>query len=189
VGSGPTIPTATRSSGRSTASRGPPSGRPPPRARCSSASRPTRRTLPRAGLQLGRLRAVLERRQRADGGERADPAEKSDGDGATRSRIDLSWTDANPNETRFEIERSSGGRAFKVVAIAPENAVFFTDTRLKAGTTYTYRLRACNQLGCSSPSNETSATTLSRCGPRGPPPPANDSRSSEFFRTGGQYST
>lgn len=82
--------------------------------------------------------------------------------GATRSRIDLSWTDASPNETRFDIERSSAGRAFKVVATAPENAVFFTDTRLKAGTTYNYRLRACNQLGCSSPSNETSATTLSR---------------------------
>jgi hypothetical protein len=82
--------------------------------------------------------------------------------GASNSRIDLEWKDSSPTETRFEIERSTGGRAFKVVATAPENAVFFTDTRLKARTTYTYRIRACNELGCSPPSNEATATTLSR---------------------------
>jgi hypothetical protein len=82
--------------------------------------------------------------------------------GASHSRIDLSWTDASPNETRFEIDRSTGGRAFKHVATAPENAVFFTDTRLKARTTYSYRIRACNELGCSPPSNEATATTLGR---------------------------
>ena len=82
--------------------------------------------------------------------------------GASRSRIDLSWSDSSPTETRFEIERSTGGRAFKQVATAPENAVFFTDTRVKAGTTYTYRVRACNELGCSPPSNEATATTLGR---------------------------
>jgi len=48
------------------------------------------------------------------------------------------------------------------VAIAPENSVFLTDTQLKAGTTYTYRVRACNDLGCSPPSNQASATTPSR---------------------------
>jgi hypothetical protein len=82
--------------------------------------------------------------------------------GATHSRIDLDWKDSSPTETRFEIERSTGGRAFKVVATAPENAVFFTDTRLKAATTYTYRVRGCNELGCSPPSNEATATTLRR---------------------------
>jgi Fibronectin type III domain len=81
---------------------------------------------------------------------------------ASRSRIDLSWRDVSPNETRFEIERSTAGRAFRVVATAAENAVFFTDTNLKAGTTYKYRIRACNGLGCSPPSNEATATTLRR---------------------------
>lgn len=81
---------------------------------------------------------------------------------ASRSLIDLSWTDASPNETRFEIERSTRGHAFRRVATAPANAVFFTDTQLRAGTTYTYRIRACNELGCSPPSNEASATTLRR---------------------------
>jgi hypothetical protein len=82
--------------------------------------------------------------------------------GASNSRIDLAWKDSSPTETRFEIERATGGRAFKHVATAPENAVFFTDTRLKARTTYTYRIRACNELGCSPPSNEATATTLGR---------------------------
>jgi hypothetical protein len=82
--------------------------------------------------------------------------------GASNTRIDLAWKDSSPTETRFEIERSTAGRAFKHVATAPENAVFFTDTRLKARTTYTYRIRACNELGCSPPSNEATATTLSR---------------------------
>jgi hypothetical protein len=81
---------------------------------------------------------------------------------ATTRSIDLSWTDASPNETRFQIERSTGGQAFKAIANAPENAVFFTDTRLKAGTTYTYRIRACNGLGCSAPSNQATGRTLAR---------------------------
>ena len=81
---------------------------------------------------------------------------------ASFSRIDLSWRDASPNETRFQIERSTGGQAFKVVANAPENAVSFTDTRLKARTLYTYRFRACNQVGCSPPSNQAGARTLAR---------------------------
>lgn len=76
--------------------------------------------------------------------------------------IDLTWRDVSPNETRFQIERSTGAQGFKVVATAPENAVFFTDTRLKAGTTYRYRIRACNGLGCSAPSNEATATTRTR---------------------------
>jgi hypothetical protein len=82
--------------------------------------------------------------------------------GASTTRIDLSWTDRSPNETRFEIDRAQSGRPFKHVATAPENAVFFTDTRLKANTTYTYQVRACNSLGCSVASNPATATTLSR---------------------------
>jgi predicted phage tail protein len=80
----------------------------------------------------------------------------------SRSRIDLSWTDASTNETRFEIERSTAGRSFQLVATVAANSVFFADTGLRARTTYTYRIRACNQLGCSAPSNQASATTPKR---------------------------
>jgi fibronectin type 3 domain-containing protein len=77
----------------------------------------------------------------------------------SRSRIDLAWTDTSSNETRFEIQRSTAGRAFQLVATVPANAVSFVDTGLRQRTTYTYRVRACNQLGCSAFSNQASATT------------------------------
>jgi fibronectin type 3 domain-containing protein len=80
----------------------------------------------------------------------------------SHSRIDLSWSDTSTNETRFEIERSTAGRAFQRVATVAANSASFADAGLKARTTYTYRVRACNQLGCSAPSNEASATTLKR---------------------------
>jgi large repetitive protein len=80
----------------------------------------------------------------------------------SRSRIDLSWSDTSANETRFEIERSTTGRPFELVATVGANSVSFVDTGLRARTTYTYRIRACNQLGCSAPSNQASATTPKR---------------------------
>ena len=80
----------------------------------------------------------------------------------SRTEIALAWSDASSNETFFQVERSNGGQGFKVVARPGPNATSFTDTRLKAGTTYTYRVRACNDLGCSLPTNTASATTLRR---------------------------
>jgi hypothetical protein len=77
----------------------------------------------------------------------------------SRSRIDLSWTDTSTNETRFEIERSTAGQPFQLVATVAANSVFFADSGLRRRTTYTYRVSACNQLGCSTPSNQASATT------------------------------
>jgi fibronectin type 3 domain-containing protein len=80
----------------------------------------------------------------------------------SRSRIDLSWSDSSTNETRFEIQRTNAGRPFELVATASANSVSFVDTGLRARTTYTYRIRACNQLGCSAFSNQASATTPRR---------------------------
>ena len=80
----------------------------------------------------------------------------------SRSAITLRWTDTSSNETRFQIERSTGGGAFKVVGDAPEQATSATDIHLKAATTYTYRVRACNPQGCSFASNQATATTPRR---------------------------
>ena len=80
----------------------------------------------------------------------------------SRSRIDLSWLDTSTNETRFEIERRTGAQAFQLIATVAANSVSFVNTGLKARTTYTYRIRACNQVGCSAPSNQASATTPRR---------------------------
>jgi predicted phage tail protein len=81
----------------------------------------------------------------------------------SRSRIDLAWTDGSTSEDRFDVERSTDGRAFRVVGSVGPNVTRFSDTsRLKAGTSYTYRVRACNDVGCSLPSNPATATTPGR---------------------------
>ena len=75
-----------------------------------------------------------------------------------RLQIDLRWTDSSGNETRFDVERSTDGRSFRVVGSVGANATSFSNARLKSGVTYTYRIRACNEHGCSLPSNHATAT-------------------------------
>jgi hypothetical protein len=81
----------------------------------------------------------------------------------SRSRIDLAWTDGSTSEDRFDIERATDGRAFRLVASVGPNVTRYSDTeRIRPSTTYTYRVRACNAAGCSSPSNAATATTPGR---------------------------
>jgi hypothetical protein len=72
------------------------------------------------------------------------------------------WRDNAVNETRFEIERSTGGGPFQRAGTAQANSQSFTDSGLKRATTYVYRVRACNSGSCSPPSNTASATTGGR---------------------------
>jgi Fibronectin type III domain len=78
------------------------------------------------------------------------------------SKIALTWRDNSVNETRFGIERSTGGAPFQRAGTAQANAQSFTDTGLKRSTLYVYRVRACNSSLCSPPSNTASATTSGR---------------------------
>jgi hypothetical protein len=72
----------------------------------------------------------------------------------------LTWTDGSNNETRFEIERKMGaGGDWVLVGTSGPDAAAFGDTGLTPNTTYTYRVRACNEVGCSAYSNEASAVT------------------------------
>ena len=77
---------------------------------------------------------------------------------AGSSRIDLTWQDSSDNEDTFELTRSSGG-GWSTVATVGAGTVERSDTGLTPGTTYSYRLKACNEGGCSPASNEASATT------------------------------
>ena len=74
--------------------------------------------------------------------------------------LDLSWTDKSDDETRTEIERKQGphGRWSTVGSLEPD-VTAFQDVGLIPATTYSYRVRACNDVGCSEFSNEASATT------------------------------
>jgi hypothetical protein len=79
----------------------------------------------------------------------------------SKSRILLEWRDNSVNETRFEVQRSSGGGTFANVGRTSANAQSFMDSGLRRSTSYTYRVRACNGNLCSPFSNTASATTPS----------------------------
>lgn len=75
------------------------------------------------------------------------------------NRINLSWSDNSDNEDEFEIERRRSGDEFDRVATVDEDAESYGDEGLQNGTTYHYRVRACNSEGCSGYSNVDDATT------------------------------
>ena len=77
----------------------------------------------------------------------------------SRSEIDLSWQDNSTNETGFELERSTDGVTFSLIATLGANVTSFADTRLRSGKQYFYRARAFSAGGSSAYSNIASATT------------------------------
>jgi fibronectin type 3 domain-containing protein len=82
--------------------------------------------------------------------------------GVASFRIDLTWSDRSPVEDRFDIAESRNGNSFRVVATVNPNTTSFSRYGLRAGTTYAYRVRACNAAGCSAWSNTATATTPRR---------------------------
>ncbi|HEV7588268.1 MAG TPA: hypothetical protein VGO40_09135 [Longimicrobium sp.] len=66
-----------------------------------------------------------------------------------RMRID--FRDINSNELRTDIERSlaNGDGSWTRVGTVGANREWFTDSTATAGATYVYRIRACNNAGCS----------------------------------------
>jgi Fibronectin type III domain len=78
------------------------------------------------------------------------------------SRILLEWRDNSVNETRFEIQRSSGGAAFQRAGFANADSQRFVDSGLRRSTTYTYRVRACDGDLCSPFASTATATTPRR---------------------------
>jgi predicted phage tail protein len=85
----------------------------------------------------------------------------------SHQRIDVRWTDQSGDEDRFEVGRSTdGGGTWPITFNAPPSSELLTDDGLAASTTYTYRVRACNAIGCSAWSAQVSATTA-------PLPPSN----------------
>lgn len=71
--------------------------------------------------------------------------------------VGLSWNDV-ANETGYEIQRSTTGSDFAIVATLAANTTSWTDTTVDGGWTYSYRLRAVNQSGVSSFSGSVTAT-------------------------------
>src|SRR2546422_7906330 len=76
------------------------------------------------------------------------------------TQINLAWQDPNGNETETRIERKTGSAGtFGQIATVGANITSYLDTGLSPDTTYVYRLRACNAVGCSPYSNQTTVNT------------------------------
>jgi hypothetical protein len=68
-------------------------------------------------------------------------------------------SDASNNEDGFRLERKPQGDSFTFRANLPTNADHYDDRGVQRSTTYTYRIRAYNQYGNSSWSEEKTATS------------------------------
>ncbi|GAB3940932.1 hypothetical protein GCM10028805_03510 [Spirosoma harenae] len=67
------------------------------------------------------------------------------------NRIDLQWADLSNNESRFEIERATGGPTASYIKIADvgPNTQTYSDQSVQGNTQYCYRVRAVNDVGAS----------------------------------------
>lgn len=77
----------------------------------------------------------------------------------------VTWIDNSDNETGFKIERKRGSLGeFEPVAIVGPNVTSFTDTPLRSGTGYWYRVRAFNAAGGAAASRHDAARTFDSSG-------------------------
>jgi hypothetical protein len=73
-------------------------------------------------------------------------------------KIDLSWTDNSAGESGFKIERSTNGKSYSQFATVGSNITTISDTGLRSGRKYYYRVRAYSGAANSAYSNIASAT-------------------------------
>ncbi|MEZ4417614.1 MAG: fibronectin type III domain-containing protein [Gemmatimonadota bacterium] len=65
------------------------------------------------------------------------------------TEVDLRWTDASTNESRFEVERRVAGGPWTQVANLTPNTQSYRDSGLLPGEPHEWQVRACNPSGCS----------------------------------------
>jgi len=74
--------------------------------------------------------------------------------------IVLVWQDNSNNESGFRVEGKAGSGTFTELGVTGPNVVGVFVGNLTAGASYTFRVRATNDVGNSAYSNEASAITL-----------------------------
>lgn len=65
--------------------------------------------------------------------------------------LTITWVDTSDNESNFQLERSVTGNTvdFAMIAAPGANIQIYVDDGLANNVEYFYRLRACNEAGCS----------------------------------------
>ena len=81
------------------------------------------------------------------------------------STLDLRWSDNSFDETLFEIEERELGGSFTLVATAPAGSTMATISGLDEATAREYRVRARSEVGFSTYSNVSAATTNATVAP------------------------
>lgn len=78
----------------------------------------------------------------------------------TAGSIRLTWTDGSSNETGFSVEQSQAGGPYGVIATVGPGVTSVDAIGLAASTSYSFRIRAFNDVGPSAYSPTATATTL-----------------------------
>jgi uncharacterized repeat protein (TIGR03806 family) len=75
------------------------------------------------------------------------------------SQINLTWADNSADEDGFQVERSTGGGTFALIATLPAGTTAYANAGLTASTAYSYRVRATRGTDRSEFTNTATATT------------------------------
>ncbi len=79
---------------------------------------------------------------------------------AAATIININWTDNSTNENSFNLERSiDNGASFTLIAVISANTTTYRDINLLEAKTYTYRLKAVNDMGASALTANVATTT------------------------------
>ena len=66
---------------------------------------------------------------------------------ASPTLVNVSWTDVSAFETEYRVERKTGtGGAFAVISVLPAGSNSFSDNSVSAGTFYSYRVQAVDNV-------------------------------------------
>jgi subtilisin family serine protease len=72
----------------------------------------------------------------------------------SETNVILTWKDNSNGENGFSVDRKESGKQFSEIASVPSNQTTYSDNSVKAGTTYTYRVRAFSAAAFSAYTNE-----------------------------------
>lgn len=73
--------------------------------------------------------------------------------------ISMQWTDRATGEDGYRIERKIGNGSYSIIATLPANSISYNDDTVTDGLSYSYRVRAYNNIAESNYSNEVNVIT------------------------------